>query len=345
MGLGAGFAALIVAACCNGTFGVLHKQCRCSNELFCAYFCLGGFLVSMLTLPFLPLLDKTIEFSPLGFPSGFSQFFAINCVFFTIDLAGVAVIITVFAGGIVLASATLENIVILGIMPTNDGLFVLALCLIMVGLAGVFVSRRVSDLAQEAAAELQQPQPTAIGDAILTVPDDIPITIRMSAGRRLLLIGLGTCGVTVGFIMIKLWERLSDGVTGLRFTWSFGVGLLSSALFVPFLFRAHYRRWPAKADFGRSQDLLAGVASGFIWGLGNAGIDLAIGQGVALGTANSIFQLSTIVAGLWGVYFKELISTKAIAIFFAASTVFLAGIFLEALYGGSPDDGGSGDSR
>ena len=128
MALGAGYAALIVAACCNGTFGVLHKQCRCSNELFCAYFCLGGFVVSMLTLPFLPLLDKTIEFSPLGFPSGFSQFFAINCVFFTIDLAGVAVSITVFAGGIVLASATLENILILGIMPTNDGLFVLALC-------------------------------------------------------------------------------------------------------------------------------------------------------------------------------------------------------------------------
>lgn len=348
MSLTVGYIALIVAAFANGTFGVLHKLCKCSNEVFCAYFCVGGFLVSELTLIILPALDQSIEFSPLGFPSGLSQFFAINCVFFTIKLSGVAIAITAMAAGIVLASATIENILILNIYPANNGLFVLALIIIMVGLVGVFVSRRSSDLAKEAAETTLSVPLTAVAktdgdeEQAASAPDGT--MAEMSPLRRWLLVAAGTLGVTVGFIMIKLWERLSDGVSGLRFTWSFGIGLLSSAIFVPFVFLVRYRAWPKVADLGSWHDVLAGIASGAIWAVGNAGIDLAIDQDIALGTANSVFQLSTIVAGVWGVYYKELEGGKAIALFFAAAAVFMTGIFMDAVFGGSPDDG-SGDSR
>ena len=74
-----GYVALVVASIANGTFGVLHKQCRCTNDIFVLYFCLGAFLISELTLAFLPAMGKTIEFSPWGLPSGLSQFLAINC--------------------------------------------------------------------------------------------------------------------------------------------------------------------------------------------------------------------------------------------------------------------------
>ena len=47
---------------------------------------------------------------------------------------------------IVLISATVENMAMLHIMPTNNELFVVALVLIMLGLTGVGVSRRTSDL-------------------------------------------------------------------------------------------------------------------------------------------------------------------------------------------------------
>ena len=67
-------------------------------------------------------------------------------------------------------------------------------------------------------------------------------------------------------------------------------------------------------------------------------------QGIPLGTANSVFQASVVVSGLWGIYYKELEGAKAITLFFVASAVFMGGILLDALYGGS-DDEGSGDAR
>ena len=54
-------------------------------------------------------VGEEVTFSPLGFPSGFAQFFAINCVFFTMRRAGVAVSMVGFAGGIILASTLIEN--------------------------------------------------------------------------------------------------------------------------------------------------------------------------------------------------------------------------------------------
>ena len=51
-----------------------------------------------------------------------------------------------------------------------------------------------------------------------------------------------------------------------------------------------------------------------------------------------------IISGLWGIYYKELEGAKPIALFFVAAAIFLGGILLDALYGGS-DDAGSGDAR
>lgn len=153
--------------------------------------------------------------------------------------------------------------------------------------------------------------------------------------------------MTVFFVAIKLWEEpdkifgsgCHNAMSGLEFTWSFGVGLMASALFVPFVFLIRQRRLPRTADLGCRRDVLAGMASGAIWGIANAGIDLAIDNGVALGTANSIFQSSIVVSGIWGIWYRELEGTEAIVVFGLASVVFLSGLFLEAAYGGEAGSG------
>ena len=161
------YCALVFAACCNGTFGVLHKYCKCSNVVFVVYYCLGLFIVSELTLPVLLALDSLdcgtkskplpcdqIHFSPEALISGFFQFAAINLIFVSIQISGIAVSMVGFAGSIILISV-LENTVLLrlvpdreAVIPTNFLLFGVSLGLIMLGLFGVGWSRYASDLAK-----------------------------------------------------------------------------------------------------------------------------------------------------------------------------------------------------
>lgn len=145
-----GYLMLLGAAVANGSFGILHKFCDVENSLFVVYFCIGAFIVSEATILLLLATGQEIAFSPFGFPSGFAQFFAINCVFFTMRLAGVAVSMVGFAGGIILASALVEQLLVLHIAPTDPAMFVLAIVVVCVGLAGVFVSRRMSDALSQA---------------------------------------------------------------------------------------------------------------------------------------------------------------------------------------------------
>ncbi len=81
---------------------------------------------------------------------------------------------------------------------------------------------------------------------------------------------------------------------------------------------------------GAQRDVLAGLASGAIFGLANIGLDAGIGQGIELGTANSIFQSSIVVTGWWGIYFGELTQPSLLS-FFGGSALFLAGVFLIAV--------------
>jgi hypothetical protein len=150
------------------------------------------------------------------------------------------------------------------------------------------------------------------------------------------LVLLGILGVTVGFVMIKLVERFdSSGISGLRFTWSFGIGILSCCPLACLVFAATKRRLPARADWGRGKDVWLGIAAGATWGVANMGIDVSIDAGVPLGTANSIFQASIVVSGAWGIFYGELEGKQPILLFVVASVIFLGGIFLLTFSAGS----------
>ena len=128
------FIALLVAVLANGTFGVTHKMCLCSNEVFTLWHIVGNALVTGATIPLLPLLRHEITFAPLAVASGFLQFVAIQCVFRSIELAGVALANVTLAGSVIVF-AVAGDILVLHELPKHPLLLCAAVVLILLALA------------------------------------------------------------------------------------------------------------------------------------------------------------------------------------------------------------------
>ena len=334
----AGYSALVIGCLFNGSFGVLHKLVPVSNAVFALYFSIGCFIASELTLPYLALLpDAQITFSPAGLGSGFSAFFAINFVFYTMEKAGVAVSMVGFCGCIILTSTLIENMLILGLEPRHPMLLAGALSLIVLSLVGVFISRRASDKRRRTTISPLEEHLAHLDEVSATLREsehrlDATHGSQANAGAKrnsnCVSIAFGLCGATLGFVSIKLWGRLTPSIAGIEFTWSFGIGILLSALILsPIVISISQRRLVRVADLGSMRGACIGIASGLLWGVANVTLDVAIGDGIPLGTVNTVFQGAIVVSGLWGVKFGELAGMGPIALFFASSALFLCGIF------------------
>lgn len=343
-----GYAVLLVGCLFNGSFGVLHKLTHVSIPVLVLYFSIGCFVASELTIPVLWLLDNRVAFSPAGLGSGFSAYFAINFVFYTMQRAGVAVSMVGFCGLIILSSVLLENMLILDKHPSKPSMLAAALSLIAVALLGVFVSRQASDkrkaqltsfVDQGAAGcmlppEVTETPPMLDGDLKeqdlqehLTSVDALESQTALPQHTDWVQIIVGLIGATVGFVSIKLWGKLDSSIKGVEFTWSFGIGILTSAmLFSPLVIAVIERRKCGLSDLGSRRDACVGITSGVLWGAANITMDVAIGQDVPLGTVNTVFQSAIVVSGLWGVYFKELVGCAPISLFFVSSAFFLCGV-------------------
>ena len=360
-----GYLVLILGLVCNGSFCVPHKHCSVSTPVFALYFATGSCLVSELTLPIVLLLRRRVIFSWAGIGSGLTQYATIHFVFYTVERAGVALSMVAFAGAVILASKLLEDILVFGIVPADPPLFAMSMGVVVVSLGGVFISRRISD---RRPPDLHAAAPTAPAPhieganehstpSIGQLQDDMPTlgllvwpapspgqgrsglaqeTARDSA-RLWLQVGGGTSVVTVGLIGVKLWDKLvgPDGPHGIEITWSFGIGLLGSALVLfPIVFAAVHGRTPRRADLGTRRDVLGGLCCGVLAGLANLCMDVAIHQDIPLGTVNVVMQSGIVVAGLWGIRYRELVGGAPIALFFASSLAFLVGVGGLALTGG-----------
>ena len=142
MALAAGAAlALLVAVLANGSFGVAHKLCRCSDEIFTLYHIIGNAVVGALTLPAVRPMDRQVGFAPLAVVAGACQFVAIQCVFRAIARAGVALATAGFAGAVI-AFSLMADLAVFGEAPMRPLLMGVALVLIAVGLAGAGVAQQ-----------------------------------------------------------------------------------------------------------------------------------------------------------------------------------------------------------
>ena len=145
MSNGIGYLFCLLAACANGTFGVLHRQVpNLDNEIFVLYcMTLGLAPVCVLTAALLPALSMTVGFTGWGLLSGlvgaFMQFF----VFTLIGQLGVAMTIGIYAAGGILLSVA-ADLAFFHRRPTSPGMLVFALFLVLVGIFIIVVSKLTS---------------------------------------------------------------------------------------------------------------------------------------------------------------------------------------------------------
>ena len=137
--------------------------------------------------------------------------------------------------------------------------------------------------------------------------------------------------IAFGFITIETLQHHScqDGV---GFAWSFGVGVVAPAPLSPILFWALHGRRPRRVDMGSRLDIASGLASGLIQSTAFAGLNLAIGYNLDLTFVNSFMQLSVLIAGLWGLWFRELRGWRPICLFFFSVVLLLGGVALQKLF-------------
>ena len=104
----------------NGTFTMLHKHCKCANEIWICYYCLGFASGSLLTIPAILFpLGIPVVFARYGLLAGVVQFAIVQLLFPVVATAGLAVGGAMLTGGVLLLSI-LFDVLLKGLRPTND---------------------------------------------------------------------------------------------------------------------------------------------------------------------------------------------------------------------------------
>ncbi|KAJ1630786.1 hypothetical protein T492DRAFT_1000936 [Pavlovales sp. CCMP2436] len=118
--------------------------------------------------------------------------------------------------------------------------------------------------------------------------------------------------------------------SGLAVLPSFGVGAAAAGLLVCATHVASCACRSKPAGWGGLAAVPAGLASGLVWSLGNICAIYAMGPGqLNYGIAYPIVQCALLVSGLLGIcIFHEISDSRAIAVFFSAAAVLVAGAAL-----------------
>ena len=160
----ASFIGLAVSVLANGTFGVCHRMCTVSNEVFVVYHCVGTFLACSVAAA----VQLNVSFTPFGLASGGCQFIGLQFVFKTIEISGVALASAAFAGVVIGVSLLWE--VISGGSPSQPILLVPALVLICIGLVGCSCAQQISILQAQAYEEVNRARQSSY-DSVDSSPD------------------------------------------------------------------------------------------------------------------------------------------------------------------------------
>lgn len=329
-----GITLAVISAIFNGSFTILFKTTHMVNLsinpiIFQLYVSWGVFLSSWFVLPF--VLNENKEsfldsFSAMGIIAGGLFVLAISASFQAIDYVGVAVAQGIW-GGIAMVISYIWGTFLFGEIPSNIGLSVFALCLLvtgvlfiafceMLGRSKIFslprtLFRRTSD--SELETELLISNEISVASAAAIETSDYITGILWAC----------CVGIFGGSILAPLHYVPEQG---LIFLPSFGIGALLTSPIVLLLQIACTGEVP---DFHWKDALVTGMISGFIYNTGNALSIIAI-TSIGYGIAYPILQCAVLVSGLWGIFlFKEITYGPAICVFFTGGfTLLLGGILL-----------------
>ena len=359
-----GLAIAVVSAIFNGSFVAFAKGKSAGLVhpfVFNLYLSLGVFGSSLAVIPFALSAPLSPSLAcPFGLLAGFLFVGASSLSFLATSHVGLSTGQGVWGGSAILVAflwGTLGPSPI-GVPVVNLPLSVLAILLLLLGVVGIVKCEPLGDalLDHLNGGVGMHPRTEALiaavphgdpDDAELTsrnpapdATDDAPTGSRAVGLTAALFVGLfgGSILVPLGFLGPSY-----KGSGALAFLPSFGLGSLVGSFALCVAWRAWSLRASAGADapplvLGNRYTLLAGLASGVVWNLGNLCQIIAMSiYHVKYGVSYPILQASLVVAGLLGILvFGELTRRLPILVFAASSLLVVSGALLLGLYGPSP---------
>lgn len=324
-GLGGGeqttiaFGLAVLSSFFNGSFPACSRIPAVPTDpvLFNGLVCLGVFL-SSLPIPLGAATDYV--FTPGGAAGGFLLVFAFLFSFLAIPRCGLATAQAVWSTSAILVSFSWG-----AFGPAEVAAKVKDLPLSLAALFLMVLSALVIVSCEAIAQSLSGEQPASASEE----ESDAPSESDRPAGLASAL----AVGIFGGSVLVPL-KFVPQDVAGLSAMPSFGLGALLAGALVTlgywFLVRREEKLPNVPGDV-----LLAGIASGLIWNMGNVCSIIAQSPpySLAYGIAYPILQCALFFGGLWGIYAFGEIRGNAVGVFWAGATGLTAGIVGLSLYG------------
>ena len=337
----------VASAVFNGSFTAFSKARAASLVhpfVFNLYLSFGVCLSSWIVAPCLPLIGSPPLVCPLGALAGLIFVGASSLSFVAVKHVGLSSGQGVFGGVAIIISFMWGT---LGPSPIGQAvislpLSLVATALLLVGIGMIVACEPIGATAQRLLCKGSRPISNPPLLAVVEGParTDVEDAGAGSSGKLSnRMIGFSSAvavGVFGGSVLVPMGFLGPDykGARALAFLPSFGIGCLAGA---SLLVAAWYFIAGAPA-FGSRYTVLAGIASGVTWNLGNVCQLVAMSVYlVPYGVAYPILQASLVVSGVLGIaVFRELRDRAAIGIFFFASGLVVLGAILLGMYGPSP---------
>lgn len=309
----AGYVAAGLSALFNGSFTSPYKMKSVADLnlhpiLFTQYVSIGVFLSSLLIIPFLSYNDKVedddevgtkFSMSYLGIIAGFLLVIALGCSFLAIEKIGVALSQGVFGGTAILVSYIWGS-VIFGETPSNIGLSIGGVILLLIGVVGIALNKPIS---ARIAGKPDDPLLSSSSVSADKPPSLTYSSFDISSGQKAnddaqndkLLKGIfwALCvGFSGGSILAPSHFAHPDE-RGLAFLPSFGIGaIIASPILTVFWFTIVEITFPPL----HLSTLPVGLFSGLLWNISNVCAVVAIPM-LGYSVAYPILQCALFVAG------------------------------------------------
>jgi len=286
-----------------------------SDPVFQLFWSVGVGLTSLATIPVNKMVfgSPAFEFAPMGLVSGLFSALATVCVLIAVQHLGVGLPPSLYAASFIIMGV-FEDYVVFGHNPEYPVLLVVSLAFVCAAAAGIALSKLLSDGALGNMQGSTKRSPQVAGPA---------------KSFTLGLVAAFMVGVFGSFV--PLTSKMA-AQSPFSYVASFGIGSLAvHAVLVPCLmFLTYGISWPSSDEVSLGGTIPYGLGSGFLWGLGNAGLNFALTAGTRFDIAISIYQCGLFVSGLWGIVaFGEISGVRPILLFFGSAAVLFGSIALE----------------
>ena len=367
----------VLSAVFNGSFAGFAKfesAALVHPLVFNLYLSVGVQLSSFFVLPFMPLIHSPPLFCPLGVLAGLLFVGASSLSFVAVSYIGLSTGQGVWGGTAILVAFLWGTLGPPPVSMTVNSwpLSIVACALLLAGVIGIVKCQAIGNKAaimlsgrgalteplapaiissEEAADVVVDPVNAGAIDGNGSGDLGLPSSRGSKSGARVaglvaaLLVGVFGGSILVPSSFLVELQPEYKGLGALAFLPSFGFGSFMGSALLTCIWYATASSLPqhgdARAVLGNCKTLLAGMASGLVWNLGNF-CQLVAQQvyHVPYGVAYPILQAALVVAGLLGIFvFRELQDRAAVTAFFISSVIVIAGAVLLGVYGPSPNAG------